>query len=297
MKALVFSDMDDHAIQLLSYFSGMMDTDCVTSGHKAAEIAGFCPGTVYSLKNQFFPDSISSVIADLQKKNAYDYLVIGSTAIGRDVAGILGEELGMDVASEITEFRIDGDSCVTKRFFYGGKTVIEESSKSRILTVMPGISEPKKSTKPGNVVEITGPDSRISLVNRENKSAGAVDLEKAGIIVSVGRGIGSKENIEKIRPLAEAVRGEIAGSRPICLDYHWLSEDRQVGLSGKKVKPKMYIALGISGQIQHIAGMRGSKAVVAINKDKSAPIFEEADYGIVGDIFQVVPKIVDLLKQ
>ena len=88
----------------------------------------------------------------------------------------------------------------------------------------------------------------------------------------------------------------MAGSRPICLDYHWLSEDRQVGLSGKKVKPRVYIALGISGQIQHIAGMRGSKTVIAINKDKSAPIFEECDYGIVGDIFQIVPKLTGALK-
>ena len=93
------------------------------------------------------------------------------------------------------------------------------------------------------------------------------------------------------------MHGEIAGSRPVCLDYQWLSEDRQVGLSGKKVKPKLYIALGISGQIQHIAGMRTSRVVVAVNKDKSAPIFEEADYGIVGDLFQIVPKLVSALKQ
>ena len=91
------------------------------------------------------------------------------------------------------------------------------------------------------------------------------------------------------------MRGELAGSRPVCLDYHWLSEDRQVGYSGRTVKPKAYVALGISGQIQHIAGMRGSKVVVAVNKDKNAPIFQEADYGIVGDLYQIVPKIVSYL--
>ena len=141
------------------------------------------------------------------------------------------------------------------------------------------------------------PASKITAVNRIDKMAGSVNIEKAQVIVSVGRGIGSKENIEKVKPLAEAVHGEIAGSRPVCLDYQWLSEDRQVGLSGKKVKPKLYIALGISGQIQHIAGMRTSRVVVAVNKDKSAPIFEEADYGIVGDLFQIVPKLVSALKQ
>ncbi len=89
----------------------------------------------------------------------------------------------------------------------------------------------------------------------------------------------------------------MSGSRPVCLDYKWLNEERQVGLSGKKVKPRVYIALGISGQIQHIAGMRGSKIVIAVNKDKEAPIFQECDYGIVGDLFQVVPKLVAALKQ
>ena len=99
------------------------------------------------------------------------------------------------------------------------------------------------------------------------------------------------------KKLVSATRGELAGSRPVCLDYRWLSEERQVGLSGKKVKPRVYIALGISGQIQHIAGMRGSKIVVAVNKDKDAPIFQECDYGIVGDLFQIVPKIVENLKK
>ena len=98
-------------------------------------------------------------------------------------------------------------------------------------------------------------------------------------------------------PLVEALHAEISGSRPVCLDYKWLSEDKQVGLSGKKVRPDFYIALGISGQIQHIAGIRGSKTIIAINKDKSAPIFEECDYGIVGDLFTVVPELVEKLKK
>ncbi|MEM3277816.1 MAG: electron transfer flavoprotein subunit alpha/FixB family protein, partial [Thermoplasmata archaeon] len=93
------------------------------------------------------------------------------------------------------------------------------------------------------------------------------------------------------------VHGEVSGSRPICLDYHWLEEERQVGLSGKRVKPRLYIALGISGQIQHIAGMRGSKMVIAVNKDKNAPIFSECDYGMVGDLYQVVPALIELLKK
>jgi Electron transfer flavoprotein, alpha subunit len=135
------------------------------------------------------------------------------------------------------------------------------------------------------------------VVSVEEKNTGGVDIEKSQAIVGVGRGIGNKEGLSAVEPLASVLNGVVAGSRPVCLDYHWLSEDRQVGLSGKKVRPKVYIAIGISGQIQHIAGMRGSKVVIAINKDKSAPIFEECDYGIVGDLFQIVPKIVEGMKK
>ncbi|MCL4332332.1 MAG: electron transfer flavoprotein subunit alpha/FixB family protein [Candidatus Thermoplasmatota archaeon] len=293
---MVFSDVDDLGIQINSFLSGTMETDSVTSGKDPYRVAKYCAGNIYALKGRQFPESIAASILELQKKNDYDYIFIGSTAIGRDVAALLSEDLGFEVASEITGFRTEGGRTITRRFFYGGKTVLEESSTAKILTVMPGISEPKSSAKEGTVTEIESPASRITLIGAEDKTSGAVDLEKAGIIVSIGRGIGKQENIEKVNPLVEAVRGELAGSRPICLDYHWLSEDRQVGLSGKKVRPRVYIALGISGQIQHIAGMRGSKTVVAINKDKAAPIFEEADYGIVGDLFQIVPKLVEAIK-
>ncbi len=296
MKCLIFSDAVDTANQLVSFFSGIMEVDCIVPEAVAKAVSAHCSGNIFAMKESVFPDSITAVIAKTYRNSKYDYVFLGSTAIGRDVAGMLSVDLGLNVAAEITSFKLDGSSCVTKRYFYGGKTVIEESSNARILTVMPGIAEPKSAPAAGKISEVSQEASQVTMVSRESKAAGSVDLEKASIIVSVGRGIGNKDNIEKIKPLADAVHGEIAGSRPVCLDYHWLSEDRQVGLSGKKVKPKMYIALGISGQIQHIAGIRGSKIVVAVNKDKSAPIFEEADYGLVGDLFQIVPKLVAAIK-
>jgi electron transfer flavoprotein alpha subunit len=139
--------------------------------------------------------------------------------------------------------------------------------------------------------------SNVKIVNRIEKPKGSVNLEKAEIIVSAGRGIGKKEGLGIIQQLADILHGEVGGSRPVCLDYHWLSEERQVGLSGKRVKPKIYIAVGISGQVQHIAGMRGSKTVIAINKDKNAPIFNECDYGIVGDLYTVLPRLIENLKK
>jgi electron transfer flavoprotein alpha subunit len=123
-----------------------------------------------------------------------------------------------------------------------------------------------------------------------------VDLGAAEIIVSVGRGIKEAENIELVQKLATALGAELAASRPIC-DNGWLPMERQVGSSGQTVAPKLYLAIGISGAIQHLVGMKGSKTIVAINKDPEAPIFEIADYGIVGDLFQVVPALIEALSK
>src|SRR5256885_727468 len=128
------------------------------------------------------------------------------------------------------------------------------------------------------------------------ESARAVDLSAAELIVSVGRGIGEAGNIPVVEELAKALGAELAASRPIC-DAGWLPMERQVGSSGQTVSPKMYLAVGISGAIQHLVGMKGAKTIVAINKDANAPIFEVADYGIVGDLFQVVPALVEEIQK
>src|SRR5213079_764447 len=133
-------------------------------------------------------------------------------------------------------------------------------------------------------------------LERSRESARAVDLGAAGVIVAVGRGIREADNVALVRQLADAMGAELAASRPIC-DAGWLPMDRQVGSSGQTVGPKMYMAIGISGAIQHLVGMKGSRVIVAINKDANAPIFEVADYGIVGDLFQVVPELIEAFKK
>jgi electron transfer flavoprotein alpha subunit len=124
----------------------------------------------------------------------------------------------------------------------------------------------------------------------------AVDITEAKIIVCVGRGVEKKEDVELARELAQVLGGEVACSRPVAEELRWLPEEVYLGISGKKVKPDLYVGVGVSGQIQHVTGIRDSKVIFAINKDENAPIFEAADYGIVGDLYQVVPKLIQELK-
>ncbi|MGC8562005.1 MAG: electron transfer flavoprotein subunit alpha/FixB family protein [Thermoplasmata archaeon] len=297
MRGLVFSDKEDILGQALTFFRQKMDVDAAIYLENPQSSAEYGAKKLFILQGNGFSDNVSDALLGIIQKENYDFIFFTSTALGREVAGIVSEKLGKEIVAEIFDFSIDNSKVKTKRFAWGGKTVTEEESECRVFTVMPGILEASKVPEKSELSQIKLGDSKISLVQTIPKTSSTVDLEHAGIIVSVGRGIGKKESIDQIMPLVKAVKGELAGSRPVCLDYQWLSEDRQVGLSGRKVKPKLYIALGISGQIQHIAGMRGSKTVIAINKDKAAPIFEEADYGIVGDLFQVVPMLLKALQQ
>ncbi len=292
MKALIFSDEPKNAREIITYLRGNMDVDVISREDR--ELPEYGAKKVYFYKDGFV-DNLSKFLAGHIQKNKYDFIFISSTNIGREIAGILSYRLKMKCMPEIFSFENNGKT-VTKRFFHGGKTVVEEESNFHMFTVSPGICEAEKSAKKSEVENITLDKSNYKIIGIKGKNTAGTDIRNARVIVSIGRGLGSQENIEKIKPLVNELHAEIAGSRPVCLDYKWLSEDKQVGLSGKKVRPDFYIALGISGQIQHIAGIRGSKTIIAINKDKSAPIFEECDYGIVGDLFTIVPELVEKLK-
>ncbi|MGH9757497.1 MAG: electron transfer flavoprotein subunit alpha/FixB family protein, partial [Candidatus Acidiferrales bacterium] len=145
-------------------------------------------------------------------------------------------------------------------------------------------------------VELQAAQIRTKPLELFREAKQAVDLTQAPILVSVGRGIKAPENIPLAKKLAQAIGGEICASRPIC-DEGWLPMDRQIGSSGQTVAPKLYLALGISGAIQHVVGMKGSRTIVAINKDANAPIFEVADYGIVGDLFEIVPALIEEIEK
>jgi len=168
-----------------------------------------------------------------------------------------------------------------------------------MATVPPRTFEPAQP-QPGRSGEIrelpSAPASPVQVIGRAPRQKGSVDITEAKIIVSVGRGFAKKEDIDLARQLAQVLGGEVGCSRPIAEELQWLPEEVYMGISGKKVKPDLYLGIGVSGQVQHITGIRDSKVIFAINRDENAPIFDAADYGIVGDLYSVVPMLIDELK-
>jgi len=230
--------------------------------------------------------------------------LIGHTAFGVDLAPSLATELNVPLVTDCIDVDFEGEKLVVVRQVYGGKVNVKASlreSESYIVTLRPATFEVQKA-KPigGETVEIASPLSEdikykrfIELVQ---PPAGEVDITAADVIVAVGRGIKEADNMPIIEKLAEALRGVLACSRPI-VDKGWLPTDRQVGTSGKTVKPKLYVAVGISGSFQHVAGMKNSDLIIAINKDPKAPIFRTADYGVVEDLFKFVPTLTDRILE
>ncbi len=192
---------------------------------------------------------------------------------------------------------MDGAAVSVTRQIYGGKIderVSFRDAATALVTVRAAAFPVENGKKSGSVTEpdVTVPDEPAirRFVEYVEAAVGDVDITKSDVIVAVGRGIKEEENLALVEELAELLGGVVGCSRPV-VDAGWLPKDRQVGSSGKTVKPKLYVAVGISGQFQHMSGMKAAETIVAINKDPKAPIFSEADYGIVGDLFKIVPAL------
>jgi len=220
----------------------------------------------------------------------------------RDFAPKLATAMGRALVSDVVGHRVDNGNLVLVRQLFQGKINADvrfEGDAPYFASIQAGAFRADKLESGSAPVEKMTPQLSAGQIRTKplelfRESARAVDLSAAEIIVSVGRGIREAENIPVVQKLADALGAELAASRPIC-DNGWLPMERQVGSSGQTVAPKLYVAVGISGAIQHLVGMKGAKTIVAINKDPEAPIFEVADYGIVGDLFQVVPAIIEAL--
>jgi electron transfer flavoprotein alpha subunit len=248
----------------------------------------------YSIDHPYTADAYTAAVEQLVRKVNPTLVVFGHTYQTRDYAPKLAARFGRVLIGDV----IAGNPPVFVRQMFQGKfnaDVRLMGDGPHFVSIQAGAWRAEGSPQ----VEAFSPTSATSRQVAEppfREAARAVDLTAADIIVSVGRGIKEKENIPIVEALAQALGAELAASRPIC-DAGWLPMDRQVGSSGQTVSPKVYVAVGISGAIQHLVGMKGAKTVVAINKDPDAPIFEVAHYGIVGDLFEVVPALVEELKK
>lgn len=251
-----------------------------------------------SLEN-YNPELYIDVLLQLIDKEKPDVILVGNTAQGAEFAPYLAAKINAPLATDVVGVDV-GDGIKVSRYLMQGKLMVDLKLKSTpcVLTIRQGVF--KEGAEIGGEVIDAGikpsKEPARKFVGYVEPEVGEVDIAQADIIVSVGRGIEDESNIELAEELAELLGGVVAGSRPV-IDNGWLPKDRQVGISGKVVKPKLYLALGISGAFQHVMGMKDSELIVAINKDPEAPIFGVAHYGVVADIFDVVPELIEKLRE
>ncbi|WP_423996432.1 electron transfer flavoprotein subunit alpha/FixB family protein [Halorubrum trapanicum] len=244
---------------------------------------------------EFDHNAYQAAVSTLADRIDAGAVVLPNSVNGLDYAPALAEDLGVPIVTDAVGIAYDDGLTVTREM-YGSKveTTVDVAGDRFVLTVRGGEWPPAEGVGDATVeaADVDIPESGARVTGFEEVGGGDVDIADADVLVSVGRGIEEEENLELVEELADALGATLSASRPI-VDNGWLPKNRQVGQSGKVVTPDVYIAVGISGAVQHVAGMKGSDTIVAINTDPNAPIFDIADYGIVGDLFDVVPELID----
>ena len=257
---------------------------------------------VYSVDAEIHADIVVDCVSTLVNLYKPDILLMGSTRLGKEAASRIAQVFGVGCVTDCVDLSLEQGLLLAKRFVLGGRFIATQRflRKPQIATIPPGRFEKKfDSTRKGEITKLSLKlaEPKVHVGEVKKKMMQETKIEEADIIVSVGKGLKKREDIELIKPLVKVIDGALGCSRSIAADLKWLPEESWVGLSGHKVKPKLYIAIGISGQMQHIAGIRDARTIIAINKDPNAPIFKVCDYGIVGDLYEIVPKLTEILKK
>jgi len=273
----------------------------------AQQVAAYDLSKVVAASNpklaNYTPDGYTDAMEKVVRQLDPQLVVMSHTYLVRDFGPKLAARFGKSLISDCIRAEVaDNSITFTRRIFLGklDADVVSDGAEPVFATFQSGAYRPDHAAK-GSGATVEKQDVEVGEIRMSPEAPfqevkQAVDLSKAEIIIAIGRGIKSKDNIALAEKLAEVLGGDIAASRPIC-DAEWLPIDRQIGSSGQTVAPKLYIALGISGAIQHLVGMKNSGTIVAINKDPEAPIFDLADYGVVGDLFEAVPVLTEEIKK
>jgi electron transfer flavoprotein alpha subunit len=269
-------------------------------------LGGFGADRVVTLSNPAFgsyaPEGYARVLADRVKSGGYGAVVFAASATGKDLAPRVAARLGRPLVQDITDVSVQGGAVMAIRPVYAGKALLQVrvTGSPAVLSLRPNVFTPVQRPKAGaqESVNVAGSAGRVVVREIKPAPAGTLDVAEAPIIVSGGRGLKEPANFKILEELARAFGGTAAvGASRAVVDAGWRPHAEQVGQTGKTVSPTLYVAVGISGAIQHLAGMRTAKVIVAINKDKDAPIFKVADYGVVGDLFDIVPKLTEEIKK
>ena len=249
------------------------------------------------------PEVATATAAERIRSGGYRGAIFSTTAQGRDLAPRVAARLGVSVVTDVLSFEVEGNIVVVRHPMNIGKVIatLAISATPAVIAMRPNVISPAQNAKAGKVENaqpaIDPSSARVNVTETRKGTGGKLDLAEAPVVIAGGRGLKSAENFKLVEDLAAAFGNAAVGATRAVTDDGWRPHSDQIGQTGRLVSPELYIAVGISGAVQHLAGMRTSKTIVAVNKDKDAPIFKVADYGIVGDVFEVIPALTEAVRE
>lgn len=295
----VYSDKLDIAAELIGFakMSGQAAHALCFSQADADQLASMGADTVFYLKGDSpLAENYGSALADFLKNQAAELLVVGATARGRDIAARVAGYLDCGMVSDVSGLSYSDGQLSTERMMYGGAVVQSESvSGFGVVTAAAGKFSPVTGCAEIVTVAVAA-DNRVTLVETAPIIKEGVDLRQASSVVCVGLGLEKEDDLQMARDLADVLQAELGCTRGIAEERHWLPVEQYIGISGAVIKPQLYLSMGVSGQVQHIFGVRDAKIIVAIDSNEKAPIFRSADYGIVGDMYEIIPLLTKALN-
>jgi electron transfer flavoprotein alpha subunit len=301
MQSYVISENNSFLAELCAGAKKVADNvTAIVFGDASSVVCGADHILTCPLEETGSPEDYAKAIAEEIKKVDSACVLVGNTIIGRALAGMLGVYLDTAVFTNIAQLSLEGDKPCFDRTVFGGTANKKQTVETpySVFTVNSGIFDAEEAIGTcGDVAQISGsPSTSLKRISKDEKRETAVNLVAAKRIVDVGRGLAAEEDLEMCRKLASVINAEVGCSRPIAENNKWMPKACYMGITGVQVKPDLIICAGVSGQVQHIGGINKSKTIVAINKDKSAPIFKNCDFGLVGDMYKIIPLLTDKLS-